>query len=61
MPRKKNIKHKPTTINICPCGVEALGDTMTWTNLGGHVVLLCWNCADILHTKAIAEEKKNEI
>ena len=57
MPRKVNIHYKAQTLNICTCGVEAQVDTFTWANLGGHMVLLCWDCTDKLHKKTIAEDK----
>ena len=58
MPRKKNIHYKKQTLNICPCGVEAQVDTFTWANLGGDLVLLCWDCSAILHRKTIEEGKE---
>ena len=60
MPRKKNIKYDTTQMNICTCGVEAPGNTFTWANLGGHLVLLCWDCTDKLHKKTKADANINE-
>ena len=57
MPRKNNIHYNKQILNICSCGVEAQVNTFTWANLGGHMVLLCWDCTDKLHKKAIEDEK----
>ena len=43
-------------MNICTCGVEAPGNAFTWADLGGHMVLLCWECTDKLHKKTMANE-----
>ena len=56
--RKKDIHYKAQTLNICTCGVMAQVDTFTWVNLGGHLVLLCWECTDKLHKKTMAEDKE---
>jgi len=56
--RKKDIAYKEQTVNICPCGVEAQIDTFTWADLGGHMVLLCWDCTNKLHKKTIEEGKE---
>ena len=56
--RKVNIHYKEQTVNVCSCGVEAQVDTFTWANLGGHMVLLCWDCTDKLHKKTMAEDKE---
>jgi len=70
MPRKKNIKYVTTQMNICTCGVEEPvyqtgyllpKNTFTWADLGGHMVLLCWDCTDKLHKKFMADEKKHEV
>ena len=58
MPRKKNTQQ---TINICPCGVEAQVDTFTWANLGGDLVLLCWDCTDKLHRDTIEKDRTGEV
>lgn len=58
MPRKKNIKYGKAKMNVCACGVEAPGDTFTWADLGGAMVLLCWSCTDTLHKNTIAKEKE---
>ena len=47
-----------TEMPICPCGIKAQVDTFTWANLGGHMVLLCWDCTDKLHKKTLAENKE---
>ena len=57
MPKKK--KHINYLVeNICTCGKEAPGNTFTWASLGGHMVLLCWDCTDTLHNNTIAKERK---
>lgn len=62
--RKNDIPYKEQTVNICPCGIKSqppsspsfrLRDTVTWANLGGHMVLLCWDCTDKLHKNTIEE------
>ena len=62
MPRKKkktNIQYTDKrNINICTCGTQDEGDTFTWANLGGHLVLLCWDCTDTLHKNTIAKERE---
>ena len=60
MSRKKNIKYDTTQMNICTCGVEAPGNTFTWADLGGHMVLLCWDCTNKLHKKTLEDEKKHD-
>ena len=61
MTRKKNIKHSKGVLNICTCGVQAPGDTFTWADLGGHMVLLCWACTDTLHKNTLEKEKQNDL
>ena len=60
MPRKK-IKDDTLQMNICTCGVEALENTFTWADLGGRLVLLCWECTDKLHKKFMAEDTLHEV
>tara|TARA_Y100000310_G_scaffold276539_1_gene293740 strand:+ start:291 stop:533 length:243 start_codon:yes stop_codon:yes gene_type:complete len=56
MTRKKNIHHSKKILSVCSCGVEAPGDTFTWADLGGHMVLLCWACTDKLHKNTLEKE-----
>ena len=58
MPTKKKIHYKEQQLNICVCGVEAQVDSFTWANLGGHMVLLCWDCTDKVHKDFITKERK---
>ena len=62
MPRKKkktNIQYTyKRNINICTCGNKDEGDTFTWAKLGGHLVLLCWDCTDALHKNTITKEQE---
>ena len=58
MPKQKKIHDKEQTLNICTCGIEAQDDTFIWANLGGYLVLLCWDCSAILHKKNIEEGKE---
>ena len=65
MPKKKNIKYKKEPIYICTCGVKAKDGVhktfFTWQNVGGTVVLLCWNCADKLHWDTINKDREQEL
>ena len=65
MPKKKNIKYKEEPIYICTCGVKAKDEVhqtfFTWQNVGGHVVMLCWNCADKLHKDTTLKEQEENI
>ena len=54
----KKIHYTQDKILICTCGNEALGDTFTWADLGGHMVLLCWSCTDTLHKNTMAKERE---
>ena len=43
-------------MNKCPCGFES--DSVRdfiWTKLKDRLVLLCFECADIIHKRHIAE------
>ena len=62
MPRKKNIKYNKEDIFICPCGVKAKDNVhktyFSWQNLGGNIVMLCWDCADKLHQDYITKDRE---
>ena len=58
MPRKKNIHYKEQTLNICSCGIMTQVGTCTWANLGGNMVLLCWDCTDTIHKAELAKDAR---
>ena len=60
VPRKKNITYKLEDMWICMCGLKAKDDVhktyFSWQNLGGHIVMCCWDCADKLHREAMKND-----
>jgi|TARA_R110000824_G_scaffold120758_2_gene276408 hypothetical protein len=65
VPKKKNIKYREEQVYICTCGIKAKDKIhegfFSWQNVGGTVVMLCWNCADKLHRDVSTKEKEQEI